>query len=422
MKEDAERMLYELPALLNAKLRGISLKRNFAGNIENRAKRFFEGEKGARIVLLYGLRGTGKTISLLQLHEAFKDESFYISCDELIGNNLGLEDAVEALDVFFKEKIGLNKKFLLLVDEISYMKDWGLKLKLLYDKRPNLSIIATSSSSVALYSSELERRAIGIKATPLTFREYLQLKESINIEDSLSEAIRKKIIKKEVPREEFLKILSKMGGKSLTGIYRNYLFEDMPSALETGREDNFLALKSMLRKIIYEDFPKHAKLESELLIKGEQLITLMSRIPSDGVRIETLSGTLGISKFGISKLLELFSDAMLIKGIAAEGRKRAFKLPRKWFFLSPSMRYVLSKPSGIDNDIKGNLREDSVFLHLQCMFDEIYYSHEADFVIPKTINIEVGGRKKGRENALTLVEEEIVEEKRMCLPFFLLAV
>jgi hypothetical protein len=130
---------------------------------------------------------------------------------------------------------------------------------------------------------------------------------------------------------------------------------------------------------------------------------------------------LGISKHNTAKLLDLFSKAMLIKGAEAYGRNRAFKLAKKWFFLSPSIRYTLAKPLGFEKDIIGNIREDSVFMHLSKIFDNIYYPKEADFIIPNVINIEVGGNKEKKRNALVLVEEEYVEEGRIPIPLFLLS-
>ena len=421
--DEIERMFSEAPKLAAARLRVIEEKRDFALALERRVKDFYANRKTPRIILLYGLRGTGKTISLLQIYAAKKENAIYLSCDDLLKNNKTVWEAVEKLDVVFKEKVGLNKKFLLLLDEISYLPKWQLELKLLYDKRPNLMIIATSSSSIALHSTELERRAVGVKVSPFTFREYLKIKRKITISDELSERIRKKIfVKKEEPIEEFLRVLSIIGERSFISLYRDYLLEDMPTSLELEGMDYFATLNNMIKKIVYEDFPKYANVESELLIKAEQMINYLSRVPADAVRIEKISETLGISKYSTTKLLALFSNAMLIKGVEAYGRNRAFKLSKKWFFLSPSIRYSLAKPLGLESDTLGNMREDSVFMHVNEIFPNIYYSKEADFVIPNVIKIEVGGKKQSKKGTLTLVEEEVVRPGRVAIPLFLLSV
>jgi len=419
---EIEMFFSEVPRLVSAKLRGIEEKRDFTLELQKRMEDFYNNKKTARIVLLYGLRGTGKTISLLQLYNNRKEDIMYVNCDEMLKNNIRMSGIIEGLDIIAKEKVGLNKKFVLLLDEVSYLKDWQLELKLLYDKRPNIMIIATSSSSIALSTTELERRAIAVKAFPFTFREYLKIKKKIVISDELSNRIRKRIFQeKRRPMEEFMRVLSIIGDKSLIALYRDYVLEDMPTSLELEGTDYSTSLNNTIKKIVYEDFPKYANVESELLIKAEQMITYLSRVPADAVRIETLSGTLGISKHSTAKLLDLFSKAMLIKGAEAYGRNRAFKLAKKWFFLSPSIRYTLAKPLGFEKDITGNIREDSVFMHLSKIFDNIYYSKEADFIIPNVINIEVGGNKEKKRNALVLVEEEYVEEGRIPIPLFLLS-
>lgn len=421
--DEIERIFSEVPKLASARLKNIEEKRDFTRALEKRVSDFYANKKTARVILLYGLRGTGKTISLLQIYAQQNEQTMYVSCDELLRNNISIKEIIEKLDIVFKEKIGLNKKFLLLLDEISYLPNWQLELKLLHDKRPALMIVATSSSSIALYSTELERRAIEIKVPPFTFREYLKIKKKITISDELSKKIRKKIfIEKKNPTEEFLKVLSVIGEKNLISLYRDYLVEDMPTSLELEGADYFTALNNIVKKIVYEDFSKYANVETELLIKAEQLINYLSRIPADAVRIETISDTLGISKSSTTKILDLFARAMLIKGVEAYGRNRAFKFAKKWFFLSPSIRYTLAKPLGFESDIKGNAREDSVFVHLNEIFNNIYYSKEADFIIPNVINIEVGGKKEKRSGVLTLVEEEIVNEERISIPFFLLSV
>jgi predicted AAA+ superfamily ATPase len=421
--DEIEGILSETPKVAAARLRGIEEKRDFTKELEKKVEDFYANKKVPRMIMLYGLRGTGKTISLLQIYTAKKESAMYLSCDDLLKNNIRIGEAMEKVDILFKERVGLNKKFLLLLDEVSYLPNWQLELKLLYDKRPNIMVIATSSSSVALYSTELERRAAEMRVSPFTFREYLKIKKKIAISDELSQRIRKKIFgRKEEPTEEFFKVLSIIGEKSLISLYRDYIMEDMPISLELEGTDYFAALNNMIKKVIYEDFPKYANVESELLIKAEQTINYISRVPADGVRVEKISETLGISKYSTTKLLTLLSNAMLIKGVEAYGRNRAFKLAKKWFFLSPSIRYALARPLGLESDIRGNMREDSVFMHLNKLFQNIYYSKEADFVVPNIIGIEVGGKKAGRKGTLTLVEEEVIGGGRVPIPIFLLSV
>jgi predicted AAA+ superfamily ATPase len=422
----AANAIAEFPSFVEMRLRGITHRRAFADGIGEKIRNFRAG-KGMRIIILYGLRGTGKTTALLQIAAQDRDGLFFVRGDELGANKVDLFEFVDALDKISRETIGLKAKNILIIDEVTYIPEWALKIKVLHDKRPNLLIIATSSSSMALsISPDLARRGAEVMATPLTFREYLLLKQAIDIPDRLAAKIFKKIISGEIPREESIEVRTIAGEKSLAGIYEDYVKSDMPLSLSVEGEEYFEGLKSVVKKMVYEDLSKYGNMDASILPKAEQMIFFLSTVPSDGVRIESLSAHLSLSKDTVVKLLKMFEQSLLIRGLDAHGRRKAIKMPKKWLFLSPSIRYSLAKGLGMKGDETGNLREDAVHMHLSVKFSDIYYSHEADFMMPDgKLAIEVGGKKSGREvkgfNTFTLVSEDTIDAKRMPIYLFLLA-
>jgi len=407
----------ELPRLVEESLRSIKQRRFFVNELKQAID-----TSGQRIFLIAGLRGTGKTTALYQLFSEKNGELIaYLSCDELLSREISLEDAVSALDLIKKESVGLGKKFLILLDEITYLENWDLKLKVLSDKRPNLTIIATSSSSLPLKKTkELARRAFELQALPFSFREYLALKYGIEISDEISKKIKKKAGKESLDGE-YIQVRAALGNYNLFGLYEEYMLHDLPPALTLSEQAYGEAIIRIVKRTVYEDFSKYEKLESKLLVAAEILIKYLSTIPADGVKISTLAEVTGISKESVVKLLDTFEMAMIVKGVEFSGRNRMYKKPKKWFFYSPSMRYILASPVSNASDLTGNLREDSVFRHLVSFSRDIFYSHEADFVTDD-LKLEVGKDKKARPGTVRITMDEGIAVDKIPMPLFALSV
>jgi len=415
----------ELPILVNIKLKQIKKSRFYLSNliddIENAKKK-----KGHRIVLIHGLRGTGKTTLLYQIYDKYKTNRTYLSGDDMFINKMDITDIIQGIDYINKKKIGFDRPYILLLDEITYIDKWDLKLKMLIDTRPNLIIIATSSSSLGLEESELTRRAKDLPVYPLSFREFLSIKYDINIPDSLSSRIHKKILKWHSLEKEYIQVMSMFKNYDMFALFNEYIRNDLPFSLELSNENEYEeSIKRMIKRIVYEDLSKFANVESPILTKAEQMIYFISTIPSDGVKIETISQTIGISKETVVKLLGMFEKAMLIKSVQYSGRKRRFKRPLKWFFYSPSIRIMLSKSLGRHSDMVGNAREDAVFLVLSKYEKDIFYSHIADFIIGD-IGFEVGGNKNERKDKelkiYTLTMNSTISNNNIPLPLFAVSV
>lgn len=398
-------------------LESIHNQRQFAYKLTTTIK-----ESGLRVFLLSGLRGVGKTTALYDLFLNYKSmKSAYFSCDELFSQRISLEDMLNALDYVEREKVGISKPFLLLLDEITYLKQWDLSLKIISDNRPKLYIIATASSSLPLNNTkELARRAIVLNALPFSFREYLLLKYDVTISDELSNTIKNKI-GKEGLEGEYLKVLSLMKGKDLLAVFDEYLQNDLPFSLLVSKEDyKKKVIENIIKRVVYEDLSRFESYDSQLLPFAESMLTYLATVPCDGVKVLTLSQVIGISKESIVKILDSLERAMLIRGLEFEGRNRRFKKPKKWHFYSPSMRWLLAKSTTGSAELIGNLREDSALRHLEDL--NVFYSHEADF-IANNLKIEIGGpSKKTREGTIIVSASEKISKHQIPLPLFALRI
>ena len=135
-----------------------------------------EGDKDYNVALLTGIRRTGKTTLLKQILQHYREKAVYI---DLTADGSSLE--------LIQEKVDDNVCKILLLDEISYLKQYELISQALFDYRGSVSsreikIIITGSSAshlVKLSGSKLGCRSRLFRLPPLTFTEYLYFTDKI---------------------------------------------------------------------------------------------------------------------------------------------------------------------------------------------------------------------------------------------------
>ena len=125
----------------------------------------------ARMIGIKGARGVGKTTLLLQhILENYEDvdQTLYASLDDLWFASHSLIDLVDWAD-----RHGINRLYL---DEVHRYKLWSETLKNIYDSYPDMRIVYTSSSLLALDNGkvDLSRRQTPYTLFGLSFREFLE--------------------------------------------------------------------------------------------------------------------------------------------------------------------------------------------------------------------------------------------------------
>ncbi|MEO6130777.1 MAG: ATP-binding protein, partial [Saprospiraceae bacterium] len=137
-----------------------------------------------RAVVLMGPRRVGKTVMMHHtvhylLHEVgIAQKIAFVSIDNPIYLRLGLEQ----LFTLIRKAIGneeLNDWFIFF-DEIQYLKDWEVHLKVLVDSYPHSKFIVSGSAAAALRLRSQESgagRFTEFMLPPLTFQEYIHLKK-----------------------------------------------------------------------------------------------------------------------------------------------------------------------------------------------------------------------------------------------------
>ena len=137
-----------------------------------------------RSVILCGARRTGKTTIMYQaIHNLLENKIspkkiLFISFDHPL---LKLCDIQKVLEVYHSN-VSAEDDIYCFFDEIQYAEDWNKWLKILYDTKPNMRIMATGSASPILTDKATESglgRWTIIHVPTLSFFEYCQL---LNIE------------------------------------------------------------------------------------------------------------------------------------------------------------------------------------------------------------------------------------------------
>lgn len=133
-----------------------------------------------RFVVLSGARRVGKTTIMYQLisellsHGVAPRNIVYLSFDNPILKLGGFEGVLRA----YENAYPTDGKIYFFFDEVQYAEDWERWVKVLYDTRPNLRLVATGSASPVLEKGSADS-GVGrwnvLRIPTLSFHEYCEL-------------------------------------------------------------------------------------------------------------------------------------------------------------------------------------------------------------------------------------------------------
>jgi len=330
-----------------------------------------------RLIGLIGARGVGKTTLLLQYVSNFSlDEALYFSADDISIAAFGI---VEIVEEFYK----LGGR-VIVIDEVHMFKDWSAHIKNLYDFYPDLVIRISGSSmlNILMQSHDLSRRIVTKELDKLSFKEYFEIKHSV-----------------ELPSFSFDEILKNHNTISfeLTQQYPQ-LYKEFTLYLKSGCYPYYFSsndlesfnskLHNSIEKIIYEDIPSTNKIKFENLTIFKKLIYLVvaSKVPFQ-VKIDSLAKDLGISEPTLYTYLEILDKTGIFTTLKKYSTKQS-KKPEKLYFKNTNILQTVSEDLKITIDI-GTIRET----YFVSCFEDIYYSDIGDFKVGDYV-FEVGGKNK----------------------------
>ena len=139
-----------------------------------------------QILLLFGLRRAGKTTLMYQLIDYLIQKQntdpfhiLYFSYDE---QRYDLEEILEFYQIqVLKQTMDSSERVYWFIDEIQKLEGWPDKIKILYDRYPNLKIVLSGSANLPLQQhtkESLAGRFFEFCIEPLSFDEFVRFKEA----------------------------------------------------------------------------------------------------------------------------------------------------------------------------------------------------------------------------------------------------
>jgi len=403
-------------------------KRSVFFELREYADNFLKKDNEPRIIVMPGLRGTGKTTLLAQLFASLDGVAkFYISVDEVVKRfNAGLWDIVENYEELSGQRIEeAGAPMFFFLDEIHFDKKWAFFLKSIYDKSKNVMVFCTGSAALLLreqIAADVARRVFFVDINPVCFSEYMLFKYRKKPEKEIARSVVDAILRSDDAREAF-EGLQKQKDRvkkywldiDSLEINRYLKFGTFPFTLNISNDAlsaNFIS--QIISKIIYSDIPQFYNFENETLHRIDRILYLISE--TLGVSVTKLSQTLEIKPDTLRLILKSLESAGLVLRIPPWGAHfRQVKKPSKYLFAAPALRfsYLLSRESsGIFENYKGSLFEDLAGMYLNSIlprFGQYSLTYDvaecgADFIVTlgkRKIVIEIGAGKKNYRQAGT---------------------
>ncbi len=384
-------------------------ERDLYKDIEKKTTHFFN-KGGLNLILITGLRGTGKTTILKTL--AKKYNGLYVGGDLLRAKNISLEELT---------KIGKqHTKKLILIDEILYIKDWQNFLKIELDSYNKILFVISGSSALQLntLSQDLSRRMDHYELKPLSFKEFLSIKYKITVVPIQIDIFSSKLI-----NDLFLDVvnLRKQYPDEIYSWFEEYVKIQFPFLLEEVNLNK--KIYDLIEKVIYKDIPMIDNLLAEQLFNIESMLRFLST--NEKTSYTKISNILGISVDTVIKIMGLLEKADLIYIVPDIVPTRELGGKKKVLFTAPSLRFALNEVN-LDSII-GFAKEDLFGLIVKNQniseFGYNYNQNGFDFLV-KQRKFEIGNNKKKiKENTIVIGNFIDVEFKNkvLYLPFALFA-
>ncbi len=392
--------------------------------LEKMASDFLKKRTEPRVIVMPGLRGTGKTTLLAQLFLSLPNEGvtkFYLSVEEAAKRfDVNLWDIIEN----YEELIGkhleeLNEPLLLFFDEIHYDEKWSIFLKTLYDRSKHVMVFCTGSAALLLreqINADVARRVFFVDVHPVSFSEYMLFKHKKFPIKGIGQTLRSATLDSANAKEVFEKLQVETATIKKYWLdidafeLRRYItFGTFPFTLRT--ENEVLAvsfISQIINKVVHTDIPQFYDFEQETLNRIDRILYLIS--DTLGVSATKLSETLEMPPDTLRLILKSLETSGLISRISPYGSHfKQVKKPSKYLFATPSLRfsYLSAKESIRLFDIyQGSLLEDIIGMYLNRIlppFGNSSLTYDvaeggADFIISigtSNIILEVGAGNKG---------------------------
>ena len=340
-----------------------------------------------RIIGILGQRGVGKSTLILQ-HIKLKGEisrTLYVQADDLYFSAHTLLELAKEFHAHGGEE--------LYIDEIHKYRDWSREIKLIYDLLPNLKLVYSGSSLLALKKggADLSRRAIEYHLPEWSFREFLNLRNGWNLKaSSLEEILQGRVdfpFSKGRPLQFFDEYMKK-------GCYPFFNEIDFPTFL-----------RQIITTMVENDIPTFAGMTVAATRKLKKLLYFISKSVPVKINYSEMAKNLEMDREIVPKYLDYLEKAELLMILRSKAKGDAVLRKRDKLYLhNPNIAYVI----GDSYADRGNLRE-CIFLCWTKEKYDVLGSDISDFEIDGA-TFEVGGRSKGKHQLKRAAKGYVVKD------------
>ena len=316
-----------------------------------------------RAVVLMGPRRVGKTVMLFHSIQQLLDKGIeqkkicYVNIENPVYNNLGLEKIFNIARQATLDD-NLNGWFIFF-DEIQYLKDWEIHLKVLVDSFPKCKFVVSGSAAAALKMKSTESgagRFTDFKLPPLTFCEYINLKNLENL-----------LVPSEIEWEGNISKFYKASDINELNIhFINYInFGGYPEVIFSPiiqTNPGQYIKNDIIDKVLLRDLPGIYGIQDVQELNS--LFTMIAYNTGNELSLDDLSKESGVEKHLLKKYLQYLESAFLIKMVhrVDENSKRFKRVTNfKVYLTNSSLRSALFTPIQPTDDAMGHLVETAIF-------------------------------------------------------------
>ena len=331
----------------------------------------------ARMIGIKGARGVGKTTLLLQhILDNYKDldQTLYVSLDDLWFTTHKLMDLVDWAD-----RHGIARLYL---DEVHRYREWSETLKNIYDSYPDMGIVYTSSSLLAMDNAkvDLSRRQTLYMLHGMSFREYLAFENSVDISPlSMDELL----------HDHVRYAMQMMKDIKIAPVFESYLDHGYyPFYREVG-DDFHMRLREVLSVVMDTDVPAVENVSFDTVQKIKRLLMIIcEHVPFEPNMSELWKQLSTNNELGL-RMLYALDRAQILTLLTAKAKsyKYLYK-PGKILLNNTNLMHVLCPVVE-----KGNERE-TFFLSQMIVAHDVKMPQKGDFLVDDQYLFEVGGKGK----------------------------
>jgi len=331
----------------------------------------------AKIIGIYGSRGVGKTTLMLQVLKASplsSEKKLYISCDHPLFKEISLFD-------FIDEFVKRGGEFIV-IDEIHEADDFQAQLKSVYDFL-EVKVLFSGSSAIEITNPDFARRYSMYKMPIFSFREYLEITQSIVLEsytleqlienhESISYNVLDNLKDKKILKhyETFIKI----------GAYPFYL-EDPSKYIDR--------INETINTVLHKDLGRIFNIQAQKIDTLKKLLLSICVSKPLELSIDKLASVAGISKMTLYKYIEYLSKSELIHHISHEAKRfKSMRKPDKLYLANTNLFTALCM-----NSETGTIRE-TFFVSMMHHQHKLHYVEKGDLLIDEKFTVEIGGKNK----------------------------